>query len=274
MAGRYHPEREYYGTMNKRFSILLPFTLLLFSCEESSYLTEDYPTIIEKINPDRLNTMRIEFARQNVYVETSLGDYGFCGFSDALIPSVIPSVDTTVSKSEAIEIAKEFISQNSRYTGVKDIDDINFSKVEEMRRSWDGNKCWHLVTINQRIDTVELLSSSILINIRGEEVTYCLGNWFPDIYIPKRFNITSEKATKLLLNRKVTHYTWGGSIEMVITSESLHGSTARLVIITIEREDRIEIHVAWKIYIPRVSFILYVDVMTGEVIGEEPTIIS
>jgi hypothetical protein len=257
--------------------ISLTITILIYSCEKSSYLAENdpnYPTIIEKVDAEKLSNLRTQFALQNIYPQTSLDEYGFCGIAEDNTMAPDPSIDTTVSRSEAIEIAEEFIFKNSQFTGVKDIIDLDFRKVEEMHGFWDGNKGWHLVTSNQRVDTMEVLSTSILINLRGREVIYCLGNWFPDIYIPKKFNVTVNEAKGSLLNRILVHYGWGGPTYVKITSESLRVSTIWLVVYPVEFDDHKEIRVAWKIYLPQVSYILYVDVMTGDVIGETPTIIA
>jgi hypothetical protein len=52
-------------------------------------------------------------------------------------------------------------------------------------------------------------------------------------------------------------------------------STIGLKILPITADDKIELRVAWLINIPGpVYYKIYVDVMTGEIIGQEPTIIS
>jgi hypothetical protein len=210
----------------------------------------------------------MDFARQNIYMQTSLNEYGFCGYGDEFIDAIKPTVDTTLSTSESIEIAKQFIEHNSLFTGVKDINALSF------RDAVETNYGWNLHTTTQMVDTIEVLSTTIQIRIKGREVYNCTGNWFPDIYIPKEIKLTSGAAIPFLLNRTVTHYTWGGPVNIKITSESLQGSTARLVAVPIEKEDHLEICVAWKIYVPKVDFILYVDAMTGEIIRQEPTVIS
>ncbi len=108
-----------------------------------------------------------------------------------------------------------------------------------------------------------------------EKVISCQGNWYPEIYVPRDFNINEDLAKRFLINRTVTHIGMAGNpIDLKITLESLQKSTTSLVVVPIENEDQIEIHVAWKIWVDQVSFILYVDVMTGEVIRQEPTLIS
>jgi hypothetical protein len=264
--------------MKNRLLIFLTFIIPLFSCEKSSYLAENvsnYPTTIKKVEVDRLSSLRTNFAQKNIYLRTSLNEYGFCGFGEDLTTPPDPPVDTTVSKSEAIEIAREFIIKNSQFTGVKDLNDLEFKKVGEMHGFWDGNKGWHLLTASQRIDTIDVLSTSILINIRGRKVYYCVGNWFPEIYIPKKFNCNQTEARRLLINKTVTHYGWGGPNNVVITAESLQRSTTSLVVVPIEGKGQIELRLAWGINIPQpVYYIIYVDVINGEIIGQSPTIIS
>jgi hypothetical protein len=257
--------------------LLLTYIVLFCSCEKSTCLIENdpyYPTIVNKVSPDRLNTMRLDFANRNVYLMTSLNEYGFCGYADDIIQAATPPVDSTVTGPEAIEIAKEFLVRNSDFTGIKKADKLDFRRVEMMNGFWDGNKGWHLNTADQRIDTIEMLNTSIMVNIRGKEVYYCVGNWFPDIYIPKKFNFNNAASKESLINMTVTHYGWSGPFDVVITRESIQNSSTRLYVLPIEVNNHTELHLAWCINIPQpVYFKIYVDVMTNEVIGEEPTII-
>jgi hypothetical protein len=71
--------------------MFLASVILLYSCEKSTYLVENdpnYPTVIEKISPNQLNTLRMDFARQNIYMQTSLNEYGFCGYGDEFIDAI------------------------------------------------------------------------------------------------------------------------------------------------------------------------------------------
>jgi hypothetical protein len=265
--------------MRLAFPALVVSTLLLMSCEKSIYFVENdpnYPTIVDKKSPDQLDMMKLLFAQQNIYLKTSLDEYGFCGYSDSPLEALTPSIDTTVSESEAIEITKEFLTRNSEFTGIENAGSVVYrSVVMTHNRYWDGNRGWHLHTAYQLIDTIEVLNTFIHIDIRGNEVYYCVGNWYPEIYVPKEFNCDSKTAKELLLNKTVTHYGWGGPFNVVITSEAIQESTTRLYFLPIEIEDHTELHLTWCINIPApVHFKIYVDVMTCEVIGEEPTIIS
>jgi hypothetical protein len=126
------------------------------------------------------------------------------------------------------------------------------------------------------IDTVEVINSRIIFHIRSHELVYCAGNWYPKAYIPGTFNINRDNAKSLLLNKTVWHSTIAGvPYSAQITAESLAACTVRLVIVPVTSDDKIELRVTWQVNIPApVYYIIRVDVMTGEIISQEPTIIS
>ncbi len=278
MVRRYHFEGQNNNTVKNNLLIYLIFIMVLFSCEKSTYLVNsdpNYPTIIKIVNAERLSSLRSDFALQNIYVESSLNAFGFCDYSEDPVIAPDPPIDPTVAQSDLISIAKGFLVKNSSYTGVKETDNPEIIKVIERNNFRDGNKHWYVQIKAQKIDSIDVLSTLLYVTIRGREVISCLGNWFPRIYVPKEFNVNEDLAKSFLNNRTVTHIGMAGNpIDLKITSESLQKSTIRLVAVPIENENQIEIHVAWKIWLDQDSFILYVDVMTGEVIRQEPTLIS
>ncbi len=264
--------------MSKCFIMFLASAILLYSCEKSTYLVNNdhqYPTIIKKPDTDRLVGMKSDFAQQNIYVESSLNAFGFCDYAEDPVIAPDPPVDTTITRSDLISIVKGFLLKNSSYTGVKKTDNPEIIKVIERNDSPDGNKNWYVEIKAQTINSIDVLSTLLYVTIRGREVISCQGNWFPEVYVPMDFNVNEDLAKRFLINRTVTHIGMAGNpINLKITSGSLQKSTVGLVAVPIEYEDQIEIHVAWKIWVDQVSFILYVDVMTGEIIRQEPTLIS
>jgi Zn-dependent metalloprotease len=104
----------------------------------------------------------------------------------------------------------------------------------------------------------------------------CYGNRYPHIYIPGKFTFSQQKAKERLVNRVVSHYTIAAQkYDVKISASDIDKSSTRLVVYPVTKEDRIELRVTWEINIPGpVFYKIYVDVMTGEIINEEPTIIS
>ena len=139
-----------------------------------------------------------------------------------------------------------------------------------------GSVGWHFKTANQKVDTIEVLNSMIFIHLTNGVVSSCYGNWFPEIFIPSKFNFNQTKAKESLEGKNVSHYNFGGQEYTVqISKTELDQSKIRLKILPVENVDRIELRVCWQVNIPGpVYYIIYVDVMTGAIIGKEPTIIS
>jgi hypothetical protein len=260
--------------MAKHLLKLLPFVLLFLSCEKSD-IDSNYPTTFNKLSTEKLSQERTTFSSINKYLTTTLNDFGFCGYSGDPLIVESPPLQDLLTQSEAIEIVKNFALKNPSETGIKNPNDLTFYQISS-NTGYDGANGWLLKSSFQKIDTVEVMYSEIIFHIKNREVTFCIGNWFPDIYVPKHFNINQDKAKTLLINKVVSHTSIGGEKNYVtISAGDLNESTVKLKILPITSDDRIELRIGWQINIPGpVYYIIYVDVMTGDIIGQEPTIIS
>jgi hypothetical protein len=207
---------------------------------------------------------------------SSLNKFGFCNNEEINNSAELPPVLSLLTQSEAIAIVNDFVSANSAVTGVKNAADLKFSSISTDSGYFDGATYWYFRTTNQHIDTLEVMNSQILFNIKSHELVYCIGNWYPDVYIPAKFNVNADKAKSSLLNKIVGHTTIAGvPYSATISSASLGASTTRLVVLPVITDTKIELRVTWQINIPMpVYYLMYVDVMTGELIGQEETIIS
>jgi hypothetical protein len=263
--------------MLRTLSIIFLILILAVSCEKplDYNIPENYPTTFKKLSSKNLSTMRASYAQKNQYMTTSLNDFGFCDWFGDLLSVGIPPPQNIITQSEATDIVRNFVSNNSTETAVKDPNDLNFYKVRNYTGS-DGAIRWHFISSNQKIDTVEVLNTKFLIYLTNNEVSLCVGNWFPDIFIPSEFNISQTKAKADLIGKVVTHHRFEGSPYTVTISEAdLVGSITGLKVLPIENDNNIELRVCWQINIPGpVYFKIYVDVMTGKIVGQEPTIIS
>jgi len=265
--------------MLKPFIIFLIFSVSLSGCEKIDVRgvpDSNYPTVIYKLSPSSYSETRTLYFQNNKYVQSSLNRFGFCGHDTNIRVVDSPPASNPQTQSEAIEIARNFISTNRIFTGVENPEDLTFIQADYSSEYWDGATYWHIKTANQRIDTIEILYTQILINIKYKTAYYCVGNWFPDIYIPKKFNISQDQAKAGLSGKVVSHFTIAGQrYEVKISGSDLRASSVNLVVLPVTNDDRIELRVTWQINIPGpVYYKIYVDVMTGEIVGEEPTITS
>jgi len=261
--------------MSRSLSILLTFAALLMGCE-SIDLDPNYPTTIKPLPVATLEPLKKEFALNNVYLKSSLNEFGYCSRNEHEVDAVNPPILDTLKESEAVDLIKTFVSLNPSATGIEDLDEFSLSDIKSTSDSYDGSIMWFAKTPNQTWDTIEVLDTRMLFRIINRELVSCRNNWFQEIYIPEEFRIGIEEAKSLLINKEVSHYTIAG-IEWVerVTESSLGESQYSLKVLPMWYEDRIELRVTWKINIPSpVFYIFYVDVMSGRILGKESTIIS
>jgi hypothetical protein len=187
---------------------------------------------------------------KNKYMVSSLNEFGFCDYFDNPLDVEIPPIQTSITKSEAIERIKYFISQNTSETGVNNPSEISIDKIS-VDTGYEGNIYWHSSTFNQKLDTIEVINTKIFIHRLNGEPYICVGNWYPEIYVPKAFNFNQSEAKAVLIGKKVSHITFGGDEYFVtISKTNLEKSSITLKILPIETVDNIEIRVCWLIDIP------------------------
>jgi len=265
--------------MTRQFLIFLLFACTLVSCDKTDLLYSDdpnYPTVIKKLSSSVVTDLKTAFAQKNKYFISSINEYGFCGMGELNEPQDSPPLLNPLTQAEAIEKAKNFVLQNPAITGVKNTADLKIAMSYSDTGYWDNATYWYGRSANQFIDTIEILNSQIMFQIKNRELRSCIGNWYPDVYIPGKFNVSRDEAKASLTDKIVWHSTIAGvPYSATITKASLAASTTHLVIFPNTFNNQIELRVTWQIDIPGpVYYIIFVDVMTGELISEQPTIIS
>jgi hypothetical protein len=211
---------------------------------------------------------------KNQYLHSSLNTFGFCDWNGDPLLRGTPPYKGDVSESEAITIIKEFVSKNSSETGISNLEYLDFSKPNK-ETGFAGSILWYFHSQNQKVDNIEILNSSILFVLTNKCLTTCLGNWYPDVYIPNIYNYDQAKAKSILIGQQITYGSWSGAgTSKTITENDLSECSFIHKIIPIDFSDKIELRVCWKINAPKLFYIFYVDVMTGEIISKGSTIVN
>ena len=235
-----------------------------------------YPTTIYRLSDEVLAQKRSDFAQRNPKLITSLDQFGFCG---VLSPSGGDGSSGGFTEEDAIAAVKEFVACNPEYTGVKNSNDLRF-RMTYRSVGYNDAVFWVLRTENQTINGVEVARTEIIFNTRNRELTSCQGNHFPDVYIPPKFKFDTVQAKSQLLGREVTNWGWSGPYTIgPVTAEHLQESSAKLMIrpltdaVEYRDAEKIELRVVWQIYLSSLPLVFEIDVMTGEIVRETPTII-
>ena len=230
-----------------------------------------YPTTIYRLSDEILLQMRNVFKQRNPNVFSSLNQFGFCADGGLYGPSGNPGGFT---KEEAIAAVKEFLARNPEYTGKSNPENLQFKNVTSST-GYNNAINWYLFTENQTINNIEIDYTGISFRTHNKALIWCGGNHFPDVYMPEKFNYDVERAKSKLLGKEIIHLGWGGTYSAgIVTVEHLQQSTAKLIIVPIKTDEKIELRVAWQICLGApLHYIFEIDVMKGEVVREEPTII-
>jgi len=262
--------------MEKNLFIILILAIVFSACE-SLDIDPDYPTTIHRIPSVTLEQLRTEFAQTHVYLKSSLDDFAFCKrYTDFEANAQVPPVLDSLTEAEAREIIHTFVSHNPSATGVKHPEEFQLERLRTTPAYPDGTIQWTARSTHQMFDTLEVLDSKMYFSIKNRELVSAGNNWFPEIYVPAEFQVDLEEARSLLVGRVVSHYTIAGvEWKVTITSEDVNAATPALKVLPIRTEEKIELRIVWELNIPnQVHYLMYVDVMTGAIVGEAPTIVS
>jgi hypothetical protein len=261
------------NTMTKNLLKLLTISFLLLSCErESLYVDPVYPSTYFEIPTGLLSSMRTSLSSNYPYLKTSVNQFGFCYWPDDYIDTNPPPIPNLLTEAAATQLARNFISGQPAETGIKNLGDLVIARTYPLT----GGIHWTVVTSNQKVNNIEVVYTEVVIRITNGALVSCVGNWFPDIYIPDKFNFNESGAKSNLIGKDVTHYNiGGGKYYVTIAKPDINNTSGELKIVPITTDNKIELRVTWMFNIPSpVYCMVYVDVMTGEIILQVPTIIS
>jgi hypothetical protein len=258
--------------------IIVLFILFLFqSCEKASVIVNNdpnYPTVIKKLDQNLLTEYESLYYERNNTLISSLNQFGFCYDNPNGRPYDDSFSNNSTTHSAIIDLLNNFVQQNSIFTGVNNVNDLLYVNFDPFP-GYNNSTFWSVLSSNQRIDTLEVRYTQIHFMIRNGKLVSCIGNWYPSIYIPKNLNIDQSIAKHILLNHKVSYSTIAGEVSYVkINSQDLNDCKINLIIFPIQTNDKIELHIAWRLDIRSVYYIIYIDAMSGNILSEETTIFS
>jgi hypothetical protein len=259
--------------MTRQLLRFLPVILLLVGCErEDLYVDPDYPSTYFEIPKDILLSKKTTLATNYPYLRTSVDQFGFCYWPNDFRDTNPPVNSELLTDIKATQLTKNFIAGHPEETGIRNIEDLVIAKVYPI----SGGIHWTVVTSNQKVNGTEVINTEVVTKFTNGFLVSCVGNWFPDIYIPDKFNFNVSSAKTHLVGQNVTHYNFAGQKYYVtITKPDIANISGELKIVPSRNDDKIELRLTWMFNIPSPVYCkVYFDVMTGEIILQIPTIIS
>jgi hypothetical protein len=250
-----------------------------WGCEKENtdggYSYRGYPTAYFKPEPSDLQKLEKEYFELNPFTKSGLNEFGFCGFEGSDLDRTIeyppdPQFTGSLSKTAVMD----FLSSNAQFTGVTEPDQMDFMDIDSTSYAWDGSRIWSFRSADQFYKGIEVYYSNVIFHLWHGKVRDCTGHWYPRISIPESFRIDSTSAKQKLIGRIASYYGWAGPYYSVISKSDLEGSSAKTVIFPVMDDNAIVLYVTWEIYLPAASYKFFIDVMSGKIVSEEPTIIS
>lgn len=234
----------------------------LLTAEESEL---DYPATYPIIEFSDLQQMNEEYqsANENNLCST-LNKYGFTGYSELFFEEgESPCANRRIVRIEMtnsdtlVSSAKHAILKNEEYTGVQD---TSLLEVKESLPLYGCTICegpnvnnvpieWKITFKNQKIDSLELADTEIVVFIDAYGVNRIWGNWYPDIKIPDFINYGYMDAKYILENWEIDMRAYTGNPEVyTVEAEDLQKQPQK-VLLPFENEDQnhLEIRYCWAV---------------------------
>lgn len=250
--------------------------MMFISCDskqdDEDQVDINYPTTIYPLSEENIIRMRKDFAQRNPNMVSTINKFGFCSWGEDTIDAEGSS--GVFTKEEAIEAVMAFAANNPE-TGITNSENLHFKQISNELGSKNLNS-WVLLTKNQEFNDIEVSGTNLIFRIKNRALYFCTGNYYPNVYVPENFNFTVEQAKSKLLGKEVILTGWSGPYSLgKIKSDNMQESITGLIIVPLITEEKIELRVAWKIDLSStMHYVFYVDVMTGEIIQEEATLIA
>lgn len=276
------------------YSVLVGFTIGMISCnllsvEES---LADYPTIYSSIGFSDLEEMNEEYqSANNNHICSTLNRYGFTGYSELFFENgVSPCLTREVVRVEMnntdtlVTTAKKSLLKNSSYTGVQDTALLTAAEVLPLYGCTicdgpDVNNVpieWKVTFANQKVDSVEVLETEIVVFIDALGVNRIWGNWYPDFEVPGFVIYGYEEVQNNLVGWQIDMRPYTGEEIIYTVKEQDLTITPERRYLPIENEGKqqLEIRVCWAIPINYENdnfegWTAYVDIQEGFLIKLE-----
>ena len=217
----------------------------------------DYPHILKPLSETQLTNLRSEFENSNKNVCAKINEYGFTEY-DCL--GEIIKVEIT-DKASVVDMVKDWLIQNSKFTGVTNESDAIVSSIIE--KTTLLQIYFHGQTYNNL--PVEGDISPLIVFANAEGVSRIEGHRFPIIIVPLEPKVSEASAKSKLIGRIFTYADFGGNpVDYRVEQKDLNNVTPKVVFVK-KSTQGLEFRLAWKIQIGQgLSWTVYIDAITGE----------
>jgi hypothetical protein len=259
--------------MKQKIIPLIFSLILLFSIANIFAESINYPQMINPLSSEELKSLYNEFKTlNNGTICNSLDEYGFVESRVCQGDQIVRKEIT--NKDAIIEIAKDTLIRNSKFTGVTDKSQLVVDKIDELpgcvlcNGSQGDMKPIQLRIIfkNQVYNNLEVEDTRITVFGDVEKIYRIDEHWYPTINLPEAV-LSEEEAKDKLIGKELTYGDIAGNPDSyIILKEDLNGAAEKIILPRLS-QNNIELRLAWKIPIGdnnQVFWYGYVDAINGD----------
>lgn len=246
----------------------------------------DYPTVFSSIGLSDLEQMNDEYqADNNGHICSTLNRYGFTGYSEVLFEDgVSPCLSRDIVRVEMdntdtlVTAAKESLLKNSSYTGVVDTSQLIPTELLPLYGCTicdgpDVNSVpieWKITFSDQKVDTVQVVGTEIVVFIDALGVNRIWGNWYADFKKPGFVIYGYEEVQQNMVGWQIDMRSYTGEEAIYTVREQDVTNRPKRVYLPYENEDKgqLEIRICWAVPIQYDGddfdgWMAYVDIQEG-----------
>lgn len=241
--------------------------LALVSCDSDTPtappLDSGYPTTFPLLSPDALQALKVDYARKNPHLCSSLDDYGF---PSGLCGGVYQGIPEDPDADYFVKIAKDFIRRNSEFTGVLWNDELAVHYASH------NPSVFRVGFENQTLKGLPVEQTFIALTMDSNGVLAVSGHHYPGAVLPAPA-YSATNAQQSIIGLSISYY--GDFVHIythTVSQEDFIEDPIRVVLPHVT-ERGIELRVAWRVPVTW-GWWVYVDTMTLEQLEILPLFVS
>ncbi len=271
--------------MKKSFLILFIVAIFFVFCKQEEFnLSEfdpNYPTKYCVVDKQLRENLNHSLKAGNEILIMEVDSFGFMQ-RDWNLPIPASIFEGQINNQDSVLMfARNFLYKYSELTGVKDTSELVVNRIKGSWASYgkyiqkndNENNRWFVQFEEQKFNNIKVFGTRLGVYVCPQGVYQMYGNWFPYIYLPSKERISFSEAKEKLIGRTLDYYDWTGGKQWTISQKDFYSDdNPQKAIFPFRNNDCIELRVCWFIR-TKSLWNFYVDLITGELIYNEQTII-
>lgn len=232
-----------------------------------------YPATLRPLSQGELRERISQYHEANDHeICSTLNRFGLTIADGCFAPDEVP--EDSLSREEAVTIAKRTLTRNERYTNVGSVDQLRVENMSDISHPDEpGGKEWKVSFKDQVYEGKTVHDTGIFVWLTADGVYRIGGHWYQDIVFPDD-PISRSEALDAALGYEIVYSDWTGRDTITVSEDNRPPpDEVEMSILPHEVDDTVELRVVWQFTVADSFFRLYVDGVEGEVLDHQQLVI-